>query len=91
MHSMGTFSRLYTCWKRTLIYISVLSLGAGGQVRKIYSFHLRCADHIFVQLDSNVTSNANSALYCTFAFFGFIAGTGLNYCITSTLEVFLIN
>ncbi|KAF8445503.1 major facilitator superfamily domain-containing protein [Terfezia claveryi] len=31
------------------------------------------------QLESSVTSNANSALYTTFAFFGFIAGTVLNY------------
>ncbi|KAF8474633.1 hypothetical protein BDZ91DRAFT_711380 [Kalaharituber pfeilii] len=31
------------------------------------------------QVESSVTSNALVALYTTFAFFGFIAGTGLNY------------
>lgn len=31
------------------------------------------------QLESSVTSNGLTALYCTFAFFGFIAGTALNY------------
>ena len=36
---------------------------------------------LILQLESSVTSNALTALYCTFAFFGFIAGTALNYCI----------
>lgn len=36
--------------------------------------------NLILQLESSVTSNALTALYCTFAFFGFIAGTALNYC-----------
>jgi len=31
------------------------------------------------QVESSVTSNALTALYCTFAVFGFVAGTALNY------------
>lgn len=36
------------------------------------------ADHDPPQIDTTVQSNALTALYTTFAFFGFIAGTFLN-------------
>ena len=39
------------------------------------------------QLDSTVVSKANTALYTTFAVFGFTAGTFLNYCMPHRISI----